>query len=237
MPIFRISRELVFPDPELAEESGLLGVGGDLSADRLVLGYRNGIFPWYSAGQPILWWSPDPRMVLETADLVIQRSLAKRIRQRPYEITLDRAFPDVIRRCARVPRPGQNGTWLTPEMIRAFEGLHERGIAHSCEAWAGGKLVGGLYGVAVGRFFSGESMFADAPDASKIGFVAWARQLQRWGFPLIDCQVHTEHLARFGAIEIARADYLSRLPELANAEGRSGRWSLDDDLSGQAQPS
>ncbi len=227
MPIFRIPRELLFPDPALAEPSGLLGVGGDLSAQRMILGYQRGIFPWYSAGQPILWWSPDPRMVLYPDQLVVQRSLGKRIRQRRYEVTLDRAFPDVIARCATVRRPGQDGTWLTPAMMRALHQLHDLGYAHSVEAWEDGRLVGGLYGVAVGRFFSGESMFADAPDASKVAFVLMVRQLERWGWPLVDCQVHTEHLERFGGVEIPRTRYLQEIAPLVEAEGKLGKWSFD----------
>lgn len=229
--IFRIGPQHLFPDPELADPSGLLGVGGDLRPERLLLAYRNAIFPWYSQGQPILWWSPDPRTVLRTTELRVQRSLAKRIRQGPYTITLDRAFDEVVQRCARVPRPGQDGTWITREMSEAYGRLHALGYAHSVEAWQDDRLVGGLYGVAVGTLFCGESMFAEAPDASKIAFVHLVRQLERWGYPLIDCQVHTDHLARFGAVEIPRRVYLDEVRELAAKEDRQGSWRFDEDFS------
>jgi leucyl/phenylalanyl-tRNA--protein transferase len=226
--IFRIPEAHLFPDPSYADPSGLLGVGGDLDPERLLLAYRQGIFPWYEGG-PVLWWSPDPRTVLWTDDLVVQRSLAKRIRQRPYRITLDRAFDEVLEQCARVPRPGQRGTWITPEMRAAYAQLHALGHAHSVEAWEGDELVGGLYGVAVGRLFAGESMFALRPDASKIAFVHLVRQLRTWGFPLVDCQVHTAHLERFGALEVPRSEYLAACRALATEPGRIGPWSFDPD--------
>lgn len=224
--IYRIPQAHVFPDPALADPSGLLGVGGDLDPDRLLLAYRQGIFPWYPDG-PVLWWSPDPRTVLWTDRLVVQRSLAKRVRQERYRLTLDRAFEEVVERCARVPRPGQNGTWITPEMKAAYGQLHALGHAHSVEAWEGETLVGGLYGVAVGRLFAGESMFADRPDASKIAFVHLVRQLEAWGFPLVDCQVRTAHLERFGAEEMARDEYVAACRALAAEPSRVGPWSFD----------
>lgn len=229
--IFRIPREHVFPDPEQADPNGLLGVGGDLHPGRVLLAYQLGIFPWFSEGQPILWWSPDPRFVLRTADLSVPRSLAKRIRQRPYRITMDTAFARVVEACARAPRRGQDGTWITDGMRACYLRLHDAGFAHSIEAWEDDALVGGLYGVAIGRLFAGESMFASRPDASKIAFVHAVRQLVRWGFPLIDSQVHTAHLERFGAREIPRTTYLAELPALVGAEGRPGRWSFDSDFS------
>jgi leucyl/phenylalanyl-tRNA--protein transferase len=231
MPVYRIPRQLVFPDPRDADPSGLLGVGGDLSTERLLLGYRMGIFPWYSAGQPILWWSPDPRMILMLPELHVPRSLAKIVRRGDYRITLDTAFPQVLRACAATPRPGQDGTWLTAEMERAYLRLHELGWAHSAEAWSGDELVGGLYGVAIGRFFSGESMFAHAPDASKVAFVWWMRQLERWGFTLVDCQVHTAHLDRFGAREIDREDYLAALPALFAVAAEPKKMKFDPDFT------
>lgn len=227
MPVYRITAAHIFPPAELAEASGLLGVGGDLAPERLALAYRSGIFPWYNDEQPILWWSPDPRFVLDITRFRVQRSLAKRVRQRPYRITMDTAFEAVMRACSATPRPGQDGTWITEEMIAAYVTLHERGVAHSVEAWSGDELVGGLYGVSYGRFISGESMFAHAPDASKIAFVHFVRQLERWGYPMIDCQVHTEHLARFGAEEIARSDYLARIEPLLEAPARPGPWRFD----------
>jgi leucyl/phenylalanyl-tRNA--protein transferase len=228
--IFRIPARHVFPDPALADPSGLLGVGGDLDPDRLLLAYRSGIFPWYSEGQPILWWSPDPRFVLRVDELEVGRSLGKRIRQGRYRITMDRAFEEVIARCGRVPRAGQDGTWITRDILAAYVSLHALGYAHSVEAWSGDDLVGGLYGVAVGRLYSGESMFADAPDASKVAFVHLVRQLTRWGFPLVDCQVHTNHLRRFGAVEIDRASYLESCAELSVLPGRVGPWSFDEEF-------
>lgn len=231
MPVFRIPNRVVFPDPELADDSGLLGVGGDLGPRRLLLAYSRGVFPWFSEGQPILWWSPDPRMVLYADELHIPRSLGKRIRRGDYRVTFDQDFTRVIRHCAQAPRPGQDGTWITTNMQLAYAHLHRLGHAHSVEAWRGGELVGGLYGVAVGGLFAGESMFALAPDASKVAFVRAVRQLQRWGFPLIDCQMHTDHLQRFGAREIPRASYLAALAELTSRPGRPvGRWSFDDDF-------
>lgn len=230
MPIFRIPDRLIFPDPSLADPSGLLGVGGDLHPDRLLLAYRMGIFPWFSENQPFLWWSPDPRMVLFLDELHVPRSLAKRIRQRSFEIRLDTAFEPVIDACARTPRPDQAGTWITRDMRSAYIELHHRGFAHSVEAWRDGELAGGLYGVAVGRLFCGESMFAHQPDASKIAFVHLARQLTRWGFPLVDCQVHTRHLERFGAREIPRRRYLQRLQALVEQPDQPGPWRFDPDF-------
>ncbi|MEQ1502856.1 MAG: leucyl/phenylalanyl-tRNA--protein transferase [Myxococcota bacterium] len=229
--IFRIPTQHRFPDPTHADPSGLLGVGGDLDPERLILAYRLGIFPWYGRGQPIMWWSPDPRTVLFADEFTVPRSLGKRIRQQPFRITLDRAFEDVVLACAESERPGQEGTWITPAMRLAYVHLHALGVAHSVEAWEGDELVGGLYGVAVGRLYAGESMFARRPDASKIAFVHLVRQLQRWGYPLIDCQVHTNHLERFGAREIVRAEYLAHCARLANEPGRQGPWTFDPDFT------
>ena len=225
-----------FPDPRRAEPRGLLAYGGDLEPERLLSAYAQGVFPWYDEA-PILWFSPDPRMVLVPAEILVGRSLRKRIRARPFVLTMDRAFGEVIRACARVPRPGQPGTWITPEMILAYHRLHELGFAHSVEAWspepAGGRgLVGGLYGVSLGRAFFGESMFALADDASKIAFVALVRQLEAWGFDFVDCQVHTEHLARFGAKPWRRAVFLSALERALDAETRRGAWTFTIALDG-----
>jgi len=230
MPVYRIPRDLVFPDAEDADPSGLLGVGGDLRPDRILLAYQQGIFPWYSAGQPVLWWSPDPRMVLEPEGLRIGRSLGKRIRQRPYRIVMDTAFRQVMKRCGEVPRPDQDGTWITDEMLESYGRLFDAGIAHSIEAWDGEELVGGLYGLSIGTLFAGESMFALRPDASKIAFVYFVRQFERWGGELIDCQVQTEHLTRFGAHEIPRRSYLERLGKYRSKAERPGPWSFDEDF-------
>jgi len=229
MPVFRLDDRLVFPPVHLAEE-GLLAVGGDLRAERLLLAYSQGIFPWYGKNLPILWHSPDPRMMMTTGDLIVQRSLRKAIRKRPYELRVDTAFGEVLRGCAEVPRPGQDGTWLIPEMVGAYTRLHELGFAHSIEAWKDDMMVGGLYGVSLGAAFFGESMFTRAPDASKIAFVACVRQLAGWGIDLIDCQVHTEHLARFGAYEVPRTEYLRTLREALDHATRRGKWRFEIDI-------
>lgn len=230
MPVFRLPDEPVFPHPRLAEPGGLLAVGGDLGLERLVLAYANGIFPWYSEGDPVLWFSPDPRFVLRPADLRVPRSLAKRVRRGDYRITMDTAFAEVIRHCRTIDRPGQEGTWITADMEAAYRDLHAAGFAHSVEAWGDdGALVGGLYGVALGRFFSGESMFALRPDASKVAFVAAVRQLEGWGFPLIDCQMETAHLRRFGAAPMGREAFLDALEDLLEPPIQRGPWRLTVD--------
>ena len=231
MPVFSLPSEHVFPDSALAREDGLLAVGGDLEPRRLLLAYAQGIFPWYSQGQPVLWHSPDPRFVLPIEELRVGRSLRKRIKQRPYSLTLDREFERVMQACSRVPRQGQSGTWITPEMLRGYTGLHKAGFAHSVEVWdASGDLVGGLYGVSLGRVYFGESMFALAPDASKIGFVGLLSQLAQWGFELVDSQVYTDHLSRFGAREIPRQRYLELLDGYLQAPNNRGEWSFDAEL-------
>ena len=221
MPVFRLNARLAFPPAELADESGLLAVGGDLRPERLLLAYSLGIFPWYSEGLPILWYSPDPRLVLESGELVVARSLQKTLRRGRFKVTFDTAFDQVIRACAEVPRPGQSGTWITRDMVRAYRRLHELGYAHSAEAWLDGELAGGLYGVSLGGGFFGESMFARASDASKIAFVTMVEQLARWNIDLIDCQVHTEHLERFGAYEVPRLDYLQMLARARRCRARA----------------
>ena len=223
-----------FPPVELAlrEPDGLLAVGGDLSPQRLLRAYRQGIFPWYNAGQPILWWSPDPRLVLFPGALEISRSLRKTLRRGTFQITLDTDFEAVITACA-APRVDAQGTWITPDVAAAYTRLHALGHAHSVEVWRQGRLVGGLYGVALGRVFFGESMFTRASDASKVGFVHLVRQLQRWGFELIDCQVYTGHLARLGATLVSRTAFNAQLDTLTAAAGHTGSWVLDPDLADQ----
>lgn len=220
-----------FPPVEraLSQPSGLLAAGADLSPGRLLDAYRAGIFPWYSEGQPPLWWSPDPRMVLFPRELRVSRSLRKRLARRDYEVRSDTAFSAVIRACA-APRPGQEGTWITEDMIAAYRRLHEAGHAHSVETWIDGELAGGLYGIAVGRAFFGESMFTTAPDASKIALVHLVRRLEREGYGMIDCQMRTAHLARFGAREIPRAEFKRRLVELVNYPRTDWNWRPGDDL-------
>lgn len=225
VPIFRLRKELAFPDPGLAHESGILAVGGDLSPERLLLAYASGIFPWFEEDQPLLWWSPDPRLILEPRALHVPRSLGKTLRRGTYEIRWDTAFAPVMERCGTVPRHDQDGTWITEDMLAAYVRLHELGYAHSAEAWQDGVLVGGLYGVSLGSAFFGESMFAEAPDASKAAFVTLVQRLAAGGCDLVDCQVKTDHLVRFGAVEVSRAEYLRRLRVSLGARTRRGSWA------------
>lgn len=219
-----------FPHPTLADPNGLLGIGSDLHPNRLILAYKSGIFPWYNEGQPILWFSPNPRFVLYPHELRVSRSLKKSIRKQPFEIKMDTAFAAVIEQCSKKKRPGQFGTWITQEMNEAYLTLHERGVAHSIEAWEGQKLVGGLYGVCVGNLFAGESMFAHRDDASKIAFVYFVHQAIKWGIGLIDSQVYTDHLSRFGARDIPRNSYLETIRSLVHAPRTDQKWSFDDDF-------
>jgi leucyl/phenylalanyl-tRNA--protein transferase len=224
--------DLALPDPEESDARGLVAVGGDLRPERLIDAYRRGIFPWYSEGLPILWHSPDPRFVLEPKHLQINRSLRKSLRRNPYRLSFDTAFSEVVQRCSEVPRPGQDGTWITNDMMAAYDRLFALGHAHSVEAWLDDRLVGGVYGVAVGALFCGESMFALTPDASKIAFVKLIHQLVSWKFELIDCQVYTEHLARFGAVEWPRAQFLAKLATLRKRKLATPiPWAFDDEPS------
>jgi leucyl/phenylalanyl-tRNA--protein transferase len=227
VPIYRLGREVAFPDPALAEPDGLLAIGGDLSPERLLTAYGEGIFPWFDERSPMLWWSPDPRLVLEPADLHVSRSLQRTLRRGGYRVTADAAFERVIRRCAERPRPGQRGTWITGEMADAYVRLHQLGFAHSFETWEGEALAGGLYGISLGAAFFGESMFADRPDASKVALVRAVEWLSRGGVSLLDCQVRTEHLVSLGARELPRRVFLERLREALKAPTARGRWTLD----------
>ena len=231
MPVYQLDHRLVFPPPEHAEPDGLLAVGGDLSCERLLLAYEQGIFPWYSENLPILWHSPDPRMALRPSELHIPRSLKKRLKNSPYEIRCDTAFEQVIDQCAKTERPGQDGTWITEEMKAAYVALHKRGFAHSMEAWRGDSLVGGLYGVSLGSAYFGESMFAHEPDASKVAFVTLVQMLGAWHFTLIDCQVYTRHLAQFGAREWPRVEFLGALKMACAQPTQTGRWSVPAELA------
>jgi leucyl/phenylalanyl-tRNA--protein transferase len=221
-----LSANTPFPPVEkaLVEPNGLLAAGGDLSASRLLAAYRSGIFPWYSEGQPILWWSPDPRMVLEVDQFTIPRSLRKRVRQNRFDIRSDTAFRSVVNSCATTPRSGQYGTWITPQMIDAYDDLHDRGYAHSIEAWRAGELVGGLYGLALGGVFFGESMFSHESDASKVALVALVALLRQREVQMIDCQQETAHLASFGARPIPRAQFAARLSTLIDLSGTCRSW-------------
>jgi leucyl/phenylalanyl-tRNA--protein transferase len=224
--VYRLGPEPVFPPPSDAEASGLLAVGGDLSSPRLLAAYAAGIFPWYEDPQPILWFSPDPRWLLLPRELRLARRLARTLRQRRFEVTLDTAFDRVIRGCASVRRSAGNGTWITPAMLAAYEQLFALGFAHSAEAWSGGELVGGVYGLSLGGGFFGESMFTLRPDASKVALVTLVRQLADWGFDFLDCQVHTPHLQKLGARAWPRALFLQRLAATLARETRRGRWRL-----------
>ena len=209
----------------LTEPNGLLAVGGDLSPQRLLAAYRKGIFPWFNEDDPILWWSPDPRMVLFPAEIKISRSLRKTLKKDHYHIYADRSFTKVMEACA-APRKGQAGTWINPQMIAAYSALNEMGLAHSVETWVDGELVGGLYGVALGKVFFGESMFSRQPDASKIAFVHLVKQLQYWDYGMIDCQVRTSHLASLGAQEISRTEFSQKLDALISGIEPGRKWNF-----------
>jgi len=229
--MFKLSQRsdnLRFPPAELASPEGLLAVGGDLRVERLLEAYRHGIFPWYNDDQPILWWSPDPRAVLFPDQLHISRSLKRTMRLGGFTVTLDTRFRDVMRGCAG-PRPQypDGGTWITKEMTEAYVQLHELGYAHSVEAWQEGRLVGGLYGVALGGIFFGESMFTRVPDASKVALVSLVRQLQAWGFRIFDCQQPSRHIKMLGAEDISRRDFLDHLAGALTLPDRRGQWCFD----------
>lgn len=227
MPVYLLTEALQFPPPEGASEEGVVAVGGDARPERLLLAYSQGIFPWPHRDLPLLWFSPDPRFVLELDRVHVPRSLRKRIRGEPFEVRFDTNFEGVIRACAAVPRPGQDGTWITQELVAGYGALAERGIAHSVESYRDGELVGGLYGVALGTAFCGESMFSRADDASKIALVTLAGHLKHWGFRFLDCQVRTEHLARFGAEDWPRRRYLAALRRAVAEPGRPGLWRAE----------
>ncbi|MGH0035869.1 MAG: leucyl/phenylalanyl-tRNA--protein transferase [Myxococcota bacterium] len=225
-----------FPDPAVATPDGLVAYGGDLSPGRLVSAYASGIFPWYQSG-PVLWFSPDPRMVLQPWRIHVGRSLRRTLARRPFELRMDSDFDAVIRGCAEAVRPDQDGTWINDDMIAAYGELHRIGLAHSVEAYEGGRLVGGLYGVSLGAAFFGESMFARAADASKVAFVHLVRQLESWGVGLVDCQVHTPHLDRFGARLWPRDRFLRELGQALASPTRVGPWSFDEATDGDRERS
>jgi len=233
MPIFALSDELIFPDPKLAED-GLLAVGGDLSAERLILAYKMGIFPWYNPGDPILWWSPDPRFVLFPDELKVSKSMRPYFNQKKYRVSFDQEFERVISHCAEVDRKGQNepGTWITSDMAKAYLLLHRMGVAHSVEVWQEDRLVGGLYGIAIGQIFYGESMFSLSPNASKFGFITLVKRLRELGYSLIDCQQETGHLNSLGAKGISQHQFLQLLESNLSEPTQLGRWDdiLIDDI-------
>ena len=228
--IFQLAKapDFRFPDVEYAGPEGLLAVGGDLESGRLLAAYRHGIFPWYSEDQPILWWSPDPRAILLPNNLKISRSLKKTIRKNIFRVTLDQQFEQVIQACANTRRGDtETGTWITPEMMDAYIKLHETGYAHSVEVWHDSKLVGGVYGLALGKAFFGESMFSHMTDASKTGFSFLVRQLEKWGYHFIDCQVESAHLASLGAQPVPRKQFIAMLNDALKYEDRPAHWVAD----------
>jgi leucyl/phenylalanyl-tRNA--protein transferase len=226
MPIYRLIKEVIFPPAEEADPSGLLAVGGDLSSGRLLEAYRLGIFPWYSDNEPILWWSPDPRLILDLGDFKISRSLRKTLKKQTFRVTFDKAFGDVVGACATVAREGQPGTWITDEMREAYARLHKLGYAHSVETWFEGELAGGLYGVSLGKAFFGESMFHQRTDASKVALAALVERLKSWNFHFIDAQMTTEHMLRLGAKELPRRVFLKRLVEALKSPSKKGKWTV-----------
>lgn len=217
--------ELIFPDPRHADGDGLVAIGGDYRPERLLAAYASGIFPWPCDQLPYAWFSPDPRLVLRPHELHVSRSLRKQLKRRRFRVTYDLAFERVLACCARASRPEGAGTWLIPQLVQGLSGLHRLGFAHSAEAWDGDELAGGLYGISVGTCFVGESMFFRQPDASKVAFVTLVERLRVWGFRMVDCQVHTEHLARFGARAWPRDEFLAELGVAVREPTRRGSWT------------
>lgn len=224
MPIYQLPNEPLFPHPDDAEPDGLLAIGGDLSVRRLVAAYASGIFPWFNEGDPILWWSPDPRLVLFTDKFKVSKSLQQKINRRVFDIRIDFAFDEVIEFCSQAKRRDQHGTWITDEVQKAYKQLFRLGIAHSVETWEGNKLVGGLYGLSLGSAFFGESMFHKRSDASKVAFYYLNEICKKWNFKIIDCQVTTNHLLSMGAEEISRSEFLDLLNLALLDETRKGNW-------------
>lgn len=227
MTVFLLTDKIAFPPPHLASKEGLLAVGGDLSRKRLLHAYRMGIFPWFSDDEPILWWSPDPRLVLYPHEIKISKTLKKIIRKGVFKVTMDTAFAQVITQCAQIRLQNNQGTWIVEDMIHAYCKLHETGFAHSVEAWYRGELAGGLYGVSLGKCFFGESMFTRISNASNVALVKLAEYLNALSFDMIDCQLTTQHLLRFGAREIPRVKFLKQLEKSLKASTKIGKWCFD----------
>ncbi|MDM8523157.1 leucyl/phenylalanyl-tRNA--protein transferase [Desulfococcaceae bacterium HSG8] len=226
MPVFILSDKIAFPPPHLSRSDGLLAIGGDLSQERLLLAYRMGIFPWFSEDEPIIWWSPDPRLVLFPEEIRVSKRLRRTIRKNTFHVTTDTAFSQVITACAQAKRRDDQGTWIVDEMIEAYCRLHESGFAHSAEAWCDGELAGGLYGISLGKSFFGESMFTRVSDASKVAFVKLVEHLKESSFDIIDCQVRTNHLVSFGAREIPRKSFLKQLARSVDKPTKIGKWAF-----------
>jgi leucyl/phenylalanyl-tRNA--protein transferase len=227
MAVFLLSDKPAFPPPYLAQRNGLLAMGGDLSVERLIAAYQNGIFPWYGEGEPLLWWSPDPRLVLFPGKLHVSKRLKRMVKNRVFDITFDTAFPTVITECARIRQEQGKETWIDTDMIAAYCRLHDYGVAHSVESWQDGALCGGLYGVALGKCFFGESMFSRASNASKVALVCLVGHLREWSFSMIDCQTTTAHLMRMGAQHIPRSLFLELLEKSVKRPGHEGKWTMD----------
>ncbi len=235
MPVFKLSKEKIFPPPELAREDGLLAVGGDLSSERLLLAYQMGIFPWYSKGDPILWWSPIPRLIMEPAEFHLSKRLARELKKGVYHFSFDKDFRGVIEACA-TNRTNQNEpTWINTDMIEAYCQLHRLNFAHSVECWQDKQLVGGLYGISIGGVFCGESMFSLAPNSSKASLAILAHHLQKWDFDFIDCQMRTNHLISLGAKEIPGPVFLNRLQNAILKEDHLSTWQIEDLPSGMVR--
>jgi leucyl/phenylalanyl-tRNA--protein transferase len=225
MTVFYLTDEHIFPPPHLADKEGLLAVGGDLSEERLLLAYRMGIFPWYSEKEPVLWWSPDPRLVLYPEEIKVSKTLKKIIKRDQFDITIDQAFGEVISECAQIRTESNEGTWIGKDMIKAYCGLFESGYAHSVEAWYKGELAGGLYGVSLGKSFFGESMFTRISNASNVALVKLVAYLTSLSFDMIDCQVRTGHMIRFGARAIPRSLFLQQLKKSLGEPTIKGKWN------------
>jgi len=224
MSYYFLGDELYFPPVTRASSEGVVAIGGDLSEERLLLAYQSGIFPWFSDGEPIIWWSPDPRFVLYPSKIKIAKSMQQLFRKGAFDVTFDKNFEQVIYNCQKIKREGQKGTWITNEMMDAYCSLHQKGIAHSVEVWQSGTLVGGLYGLSLGNSFFGESMFAKVSNASKYGFITLVKALEKKGFDMIDCQVHTDHLESLGAEYIPRKKFLESLKKSLQKETLQGNW-------------
>ena len=226
MPVYQLSDKLLFPPAELAEKDGLLAIGGDLSPERLLLAYSNGIFPWYSEGDPILWWSPSPRFVIMPGEFRIPKRLSRFMRQKKFSVSMDKAFRKIIFACATIDDRGEKGTWITGEMIEAYCQLHQMGFAHSVECWLDDELAGGLYGISLGGVFFGESMFSNQTNGSKVALVSLVNKLLEWNFDLIDCQMKTAHLMQFGAREIPGSQFQKLLARSLLRLTKIGKWKL-----------
>jgi leucyl/phenylalanyl-tRNA--protein transferase len=226
MPVYQLTDKLVFPPASLAEKNGLLAIGGDLSPARLLLAYSKGVFPWFSEGDPILWWAPSPRLVIFPDEFKIPKRLSRLIRQEQFSVTLDKAFPQVIEACATLDKRKDKGTWITRDMITAYTLLHDMGYAHSMECWRDHELAGGLYGISLGGVFFGESMFSRQPNSSKIALVHLVTKLLDWDFDLIDCQMKTSHLLQFGAREIPGQEFQKLLAKNMSRPTQKGKWQL-----------